>query len=334
MFTVNDIEDEARKIIGACNDEKFFRWIGDSASLIVNKGDFEGLKGTLDICTTGCSSCTPTRPCSSLCCGKKLIALPPEVSTVHAVNIGGKPTLGFGQLFLFHLNGPGDCNLSCDYSWYDDGSNHPTTRDLVVPSKVVVHLEKADDNGKQFIVYGYDDAGLMLRRKVGDEWKNGYQVPTIHGYAIPDTEAPTIGRITGIFKERSAGSMRLSTTDDSGSTGTTLGVYEPDQEIPQFRRMKINRACNWVRISYMKNPGSFHSLSDHIPLQSRIAFLLAVQARKHYSDRMWAEAHAAEADAARLEIEAQMKLEAPLHFPMQVIDRNNLRDKADFEEIR
>jgi len=335
MFTVAEIEDESRKIIGVCDDAKFFRWVGDALSIIVNKGDFEGLKGDIDICTTGCScGQTPATLCRSANCGRKLIALPRDVETVIAVNIGGRPTLGFGQLFSYHLNGPGDCHQSCDWSWYDQGGNHPTFRELVTPSKLVVHLQNQEDNGKKFLIYGYDNNGLLLRRKVGDVWENGWQAPTIYGYAIPDTQAPVISRITGIFKERSAGSMRLSTTDDSGTTGVTLGIYEPDEEIPQLRRIKINRACNWVRIAYTKGASSFHSRYDHIPLASRLAFLLAVQARKHYSDRQWSEAHAAEADAARLEIEAQNKKEAPLYFPMQVVDRNNLRDKGEFDAIR
>lgn len=332
MFRVEDIADESRKIIGICDDAKLFRWIGDSLSLIVNKADFEGLKGTLDICTTGCS-CGQS-PCNSQSCGRRLIALPPEVENVIAVNIGGKPTLGLGELFNFHLNGPGDCNISCDWSWNDQGGWHSTYRDLATPSKLVAHLQSDADNGKEFVVFGYDQAGLKIRRQVGGEWRDGWQVPTVYGYAIPDTTAPTFSRITGVFKARTAGSMRLSTPDDSGATGMLLGIYEPDQQIPQLRRIKINRACNWVRIAYTKGASTFHSLYDHIPLKSRLAFLLAMQARKHYSDRQWSDAHAAEADAARMEIEAQMKTESPTYFPMQVIDRNNLRDKGEFDNIR
>lgn len=328
MIRVEDIWDESKKIVGNCDDTKLFRWIGDALSMIVNKADFEGLKGYLDICTTGCS-CGQS-PCNSTSCGRRMIALPREVETIVAVNIGGKPALGFGELFNFHLNGPGDCHISCDWSWVDQGGWHSTYRDLATPAKLVVHLQNIADNDKKFIIYGYDQNNLRIRRQVGGQWLDGWQAPTIYGYAIPDTEAPTFSRITGIYKERSAGSMRLATPDD---TTSVLGIYEPDEEIPQLRRIKINRSCNWVRIAYTKGVSTFHSRYDHIPLKSRIGFLLAMQARKHYSDRQWPEAHAAEADAARLEIEAQMKTESPTYFPMQVVDRNNLRDKTDFEIV-
>ena len=101
--------------------------------------------------------------------------------------------------------------------------------------------------------------------------------------------------------------------------------------MPQYRRIQLNRNCNWVRIAYMKNDPTFHSRFDHIPMKSRLAFLIGVQARKMYSDLQIPEAHAFEADAARLEIEAQQKREAPLYHPVQVIDQSNPRDKFDYD---
>lgn len=316
MFRVIDVIDDSKKILGACDDHKFFRWLGDAVSLIVNKGDFEGWKGWLDICTTG---------------GGKCITLPKEVETVIAVNICGQPALGFGTLFNFHLNGPGDCGCSCDFSWQDQGQWHSTYRDLVTPAKLVAYTQSEEDNGKELIVYGYDSGGQVLRRKVGADWLNGYQVPTIHGLAVSEQGAPTIARITGIFKARTVGSIRLSTIDDSGTTGITLGVYEPDEETPQYRRIKINRCAPWVRIAYRKTTPIFHSRYDHVPLKSRIALLLAVSATKHYNEFKIAEAHAFEADAARMEIEAQDKAEPTTTInPLQVVDRSHsLRDKDD-----
>ncbi len=321
MFLVNDIAQEAKEIIGKCGEELLFRWAGDVVTMIANKADFEGFKGFLDICTG--SSC------------QRCITLPREVETVLAVNIGGKPALGFDQLFSFHLNGPGDCNTSCNWSWQDQGGWHFTYRDLVIPSKLVAYLQTADDNGKKLIIYGYDDAGQVLRRQENGVWLNGWQVPTIYGVAMPDSQAPTIARITGVTKDPSVGSIRLSTIDNGNTAGTLLAVYEPDETLPQYRRIKINRPHPWVRIAYQKPNPIFTSLYDHIPLRSRVGFLLGMRARKLYQDRQVAEAHAYEADAARLELEAQMKIEPPTHMPPQIIDRtSSLRDKSDYWDIR
>lgn len=313
MFRVADVEEEARKIIGVCDETKLFRWLGDTVTMIANKGDFEGFKAWLDICTSGDGHC---------------ITLPREVETVIAVNIGGRPTLGYGTLFNFHLNGMGDCKRGCDWSWQDQGAWHFTYRDIVEPKKLVAQLQTAEDNNKQFIVYGYDSDGNKLRRLDGTKWVDGVLIPTIYGVAIPDAEAPTIARITGIFKERTAGSIKLATQDN-----ILLGLYEPDEEIPQFRRIRINRASDWVRIAYVRKNPVFTSLYDHVPLRSRVGFLLGLQARKHYASDKLAEAQAYEVNAVRLELEAQSKAEPNTTVsPIQVMDGSqSLVDRSDYD---
>lgn len=320
MFRVDDVYDEAKKIIGSCDDTTLFRYLGDAVTMIANKGEFEGWKGWLDICTSGDGLC---------------VTLPREVETVLAVNFGGKPTLGYGTFFNFHLNGPGDCRHSCDWSWQDQGNWHCTYRDLATPAKLVAYLQTPEDDGKELIVYGYDSAGQLLRRFENSEWKNGYRVPTIYGVAVPDVEAPTIARITGVFKARTVGSIRLSTTDDSATTGVLLGVYEPDETLPQYRRIRLNKKCSWVRIAYRKTNPTFFSRYDHVPLKSSLALTLAVQARKYYKTERLNDAVAYEANAARLELEAQAVAEPNTTFnPIQVHDgADSLIDKDDYEIV-
>lgn len=315
MFQVDDIWEEAKKIVGYCDDAKLLRWLSDAVSLTANKGDFEGWKGYLDICPSNNGNC---------------FSLPREVSTVYAVNVGGSPTLGLGQLFNFHLNGPGDnCPSSCSLTWQDMGGFHSVYRDISTPSKLVVYVQKAEDAGKQLIVFGYDDKGNPLQRNTSEGWKKGYQVPTIFGYAVPDDEAPVVARIERVYKDNTAGTFRLSTLDDSGLTGTLLAVYEPDEQHPQYRRIKVSRSCSWVRIAYRRANPVFTSRFDRVPLHSRIGFLMAIRAVKKYSEGDLAEAHTYEADAARLEMEAQNATEPPTYTPVQVITGNNPNDGND-----
>jgi hypothetical protein len=331
MFRVDDIYDEAKKIIGVCDDTKLFRWLGDAVTLISNKADLEGWKGYLDICTMGCS-CEQGSTCNNPAgCGRRCLALPREVEMVIGVNIGGQPVLGRDQLFSFHLNGPGDCRTICEWAWSDQGNFHCTYRDLIHPAKLVAYLQNPADTGKQLTVYGYDSDGNVLRKQENGVWKNGIDIPTVYGVAVPEASAPEIARITGLYKDPTVGSVRLSTIDDSGATGQLLSIMEPDETLPQYRRISLNRSCNWVRIAFRKNDPTFKFRSDHIPLKSRVGFLLAVQARKQYNDLQIADAHSFEADAARLEIEAQQMREPPLYHPVQVIDQSLPRDKYDYD---
>jgi len=247
------------------------------------------------------------------------------------VNIGGQPVLGRDQLFSFHLNGPGDCRTICEWAWSDKGGFHCTYKDLIHPAKLVAYSQFSIDNGKTLTVFGYDESGNVLRRVENGKYINGWNVPIIYGISVPGEGAPTIARITGLYKDPTAGSIRLSTIDDSGTTGTLLSILEPDETLPAYRRIQLNRSCNWVRIAYRKNSPNFNSMFDHVPMSSRIAFLMAVTARKMYGDLQIAEAHSFEADASRMELEAQQMKEAPLYHPVQVIDQSNPRDKYDWD---
>lgn len=337
MFVLDDVWDESKKIIGVCDDVKILRWASDVVTIICNKTDAEGQRGFLDICTVGCRCHEEGLSNHRHGCGSQCLTLPREVGTVLAVNIEGHPSLGVDSLFEFHLNGPGSHahKTRCEYQWADQGMFYPTYRDLLTPSKVVANLQRPEDAGKALIVYGYDSAGQLLRREENGVWMDGYRVPTIFGVSLPDAEAPTIARITRVYKDMTVGSVGLGTTDVSGSgaTGVLLATYEPDQQNPQFRRLRLNRCARWCRIAYMRASPVFNSRWDHVPMLSRVAFLLGMQARKHYSDQQSGDAHAYEADAARLEIEAQMKAEPPVYMPVQVIDRNSLKEKHDYNIV-
>lgn len=316
MFQVEDVWEEARKISGICDEPKILRWLSDAVALIANKADLEGWKGWIDICSTDSGRC---------------ITLPREVETPYAVNIGGHPALGLHQLYNFHLNGPGDCRLSCDWTWQDQGGSHAVYRDLSTPSKIVAYVQRKEDSGKKLIVFGFDANGNPLDTVTSAGRVPGYSVPTIYGYAMPDSVAPVVARITQVLKDPTVGSIRLSTIDSSGPTGVLLAVYEPDERFPQYRRIRLNRPCSWARVAYRKINPVFDSRSDHVMLKSRLGFLLAMQAVKFYSEKNFAEAHSCEADAARLEIEAQSISEPPTYMPVQVLDGSNPMDKSDWD---
>lgn len=329
MFRVDEVYDESKKIVGVCDDTKLFRWMGDAVSLVANKLDLEGFKGFIDICSAGCQHCHKSTCNSPAGCGRRCITLPREVDVVIGVNIGGQPVLGYNQLFEFHLNGPGSCRTICEWKWMDQGGFHSTFRDLEEPSQLVAHLQTSQDNGSALIVYGYDADGNVLRRQEAGNWMNGIRVPTIYGVAVPDADAPKVARITGVFKDKTVGTIGLGATEDTRST--MLGMYEPDETVPQYRRIQLNRSCNWARVAYLKTNPVFASRFDHIPMRSRVAFLLAMQARKHMADLQIADAHAYEADAARLELESQSKAEPPVYMPVQVINMSNPRDFYDYD---
>ncbi len=311
MLTVDEIWDEAQEIFGHCNEPKLLRWITDAVQLLANKGEIDPLVGYVDLCVSG-----------------QCVTLPREVETPLAVNIGGHPALGRDELFSFHLNGPGDFTVGCDYTWFNTGT-FPTYRDLSCPSKVIAFLDNEEDQGKLLRVFGYDEENRPLRTKVGSTWEDGYRVPTIYGYALPDSTAPTISRITAIQKDRTVANVRLSSFDNATGSGTLLGVFEPDETLPQYRRIRVNTEAQWVRMCYRRRSLELISTNDRILLHSRLALLLALRAVKKYAEADLSAALQFEAQATRILSEKESVLTPTTANPIQVEDRTGLKGGAE-----
>ena len=304
---VSEIFDEAKEIFGHCNEPKLLRQISEAVLLLTDKGEIDPLVGYVDICVSD-----------------KCITLPREVETVLAVNIGGRPALGHDELFSFHLNGPGDFDISCNFDWFNTGS-FPTYRDLSCPSKLIAFLDKEEDEGATLRVFGFDDQNRPLRTQVNGVWEDGLLVPTIFGYALPASTDPKVSRITDIVKSRTAGNIRLSSIDSSTSSGTLLGVFEPDELHPRYRRIRISQGSDWARVCYRKRSADVFSQSDRILIHKRLALILAMHAVKKYREQDLGLAMQFEAQATRLLSERESVLTAPVGNPIQVEDRNGMK---------
>jgi hypothetical protein len=313
MFQVSDVFDEVEDIAGFCDESRLFLWLTNAITLIANKSDFDGWITYVDLCVNG-----------------QCITLPREVVNVLGVNIEGTPTLGRNQLFNFHLNGPGDGAESIQYTHQDLGT-YPVYRDIAEPVKLIAFVDKSSDAGKELRVYGFDENGIEVRQLVNNAWQDGWLIPTVFGIPVPDAGMPKFSRITRVVKAVTDGNVRLSTLDDAGTSGITLGVYESDETEPNYRRIKLGKSASWVRVAYRKASPKIVSKSDRIPLHSMQALLFAVQSIKFYREHDLATAHAYEMDAVRLEKEASEVAESPAMGPLQVVDiGNSLNDTNDW----
>lgn len=313
MF-VSDVINDAKRIFGICDTGILFGRITEAVDVLSSHGDFDPLLGYADICTDG-----------------RFVSLPREIETLLAVNIGGKPSVARDQLFSFHYNGPGDCGWQedCHLSWTDLGK-YPTFRDIKCPSKIIAFVDNVEDEGKEVWVYGYDDRGLEVRTQVGSEWKRGYLVPTVYGYAIPASDAPSFSKVTAIRKEVTTGSIRVSSFDNSTFTGTLLAVLDWEDEESQYRRMQLSRNCgSWVRVFFRRRVFKIRGLEDPLPVMSKTALVMMFRALFAYDNQSLGEGEGYEATAARLETQKQLTTNPPTQTPIQVNDNVTVQDKAD-----
>ena len=313
MF-VSDVIKDAKRVFGICETGDLYRFITEAVDVLSSHGDFDPLFGYADICTDG-----------------RFLSLPREVETLMAVNIGGKPALARDQLFTFHYNGPGDCGWynDCNLSWQDLGK-YPTFRDIKCPSKIVAFVENQDDEGAEVWVYGLDDQGREVRTEIGGEMKRGYLVPTVYGYALPVSDAPTFSKVTAIRKADTKGAIRISSFDNSTFTGTLLAVMEWEDNESQYRRVQLSRNCgSHVRVAFRRRIFKIRGLDDVLPVMSKTALVMMFRALKAYDENSLGEGEGYEATAARLETQKQLTSNPPTQSPIQVDDNVAIQDKRD-----
>lgn len=263
MITVGDIADDAKRMLANCSNETLFNRLNHVIELLANESDWDPLIGAVDICTNPDAKC---------------ITLPREVETPLSINIGGTPARANNRFFSFHLNGPGDdCNERCDYSW-DDKGDYPTIQDPVQPVQLIAFLENAGDTNIQLWVYGYDDQNRWIRTEIDGVMHDGFPVPTVYGYAVPDSNQQLVSRIVRVRKDHSKGYVRLTSFDIGATTGILIGDYAPDETEPSYRRIYLSRNCGWVRIIYRRRVFKVSSMTDLIPLHSPFSILMALKA--------------------------------------------------------
>ena len=320
MLLVSDIWEDAVDVFGSCTESLLYRGINDAIELLANKGDWTPLMATLDICGQG-----------------QCVSLPPEVETPLAVTIDGVPALARNELFRFHLNGPGERCGYVDWAWENSGW-HSTMRDIVNPSKLVAVLERPEDNSAELWVYGKDRHGNPIRTEVSTGvFVDGYQVPTFKGYAIPDPNAPEFGMVTGVRKVVTEGRIRLATINWNPSTGEglLLGDYLPRETVPGYRRIRLSREADWVRVFFRRRTFKVASQTDFIPLHNRLALVLSLRAVRAYRDRAsLGEAMSYEAYAVRMLVEREDVVAPPGATPVQVMTTGSLYNSKtdDFGE--
>lgn len=310
MVRVLDIWDECKKIVGNNSDAFTFRRITDAVELLANKGDFDPLLGSLDICVTS-----------------KIVTLPPEVETILALNMIGCPAAARDELFQFHLNGPGTCGQAIRYEWMDL-AEACTYRELACPGQLYGYCVDPADENCEFWIYGLDESQNVIRTETPGGWRDGWKVPVFRAHQALPADAPIFSRITRVQKPVTVGPLHLTTVD--AGTEVLLGVYQAKETVPNFRRIQLSTCVPWVRIKFRRRTFEINSRYDLIPLHSSQAVIMMLRALKAYdSPGGLPEAEAFEATAVRWLTEEQYSRNSPVAHPIQVLDAAPLIDSYD-----
>jgi hypothetical protein len=252
--------------------------------------------------------------------------LPPEIETPIAISYGAWPALGRSQLFRFHLNGPGDKNCHSPCRFWEDAGEAVTYRELCEPRAVAVTACVPTDVGQTVWFYGYDENRRIVRTLVNGVMVDGYPATVALGY-VADANAPLFSEITRVRKPVTSGTINAWTVANN-SLEDILAVYAWDDEEPRFRRLRVDRASDLVRIHYRRRNFKLRSQTDLIPLHNAEAIVMMVRALKFYDDIDFANASAAESTAVRWLTEEQYTRNPVIADPIQ-FSGPNISDDDD-----
>lgn len=314
MFRVSDIYDDVKRVLGGCSDAEMFSRLNHAQEVLAAEADWSPLLGYVDVCV-GCDGC---------------VALPPEVGTVLAVNICGQPAHGHDWLHSFHLNAGGSGPL-VKWHW-EEQLNTPVFRyPHSAGSRLVTQLEKATDSGKSFRVYGYAAGGGWIRTLENGNWVDGYLVPMQYGQSNYNPNAPLIVRVERIDKEETDGYVRLYAKNAAGTEQYRIGNYPPEETNPQYKLIRVSPGCGCthVRVAFKKRTERLTSLSDLIPLHSRLAMILAVKSLKKFDEDRLEDGELYQQKAVQLLTKKQLSDAPPTAPSFQVADGNLIADKRD-----
>lgn len=320
MIQVIDIWEETQKIVGNHDDKFLFRRITDAVELLANKGDFDPLLVTLDLVSRG-----------------RVVTLPPEVETILGLNICGHPAVARDEFFQFHLNGPGSHGWGnwgggpfgpeIRYEWMDLNDS-PIYRDVECPDSLIAYCVSPSDVNSELWIHGFDINGNVIRTQLPNgEWRDGWKVPVFQFTTALPPNPPVFSRITGVSKAVTAGPIRLSTVG-----GILLGVYQSNETLPKYRRIKLSRDVPFITIRFRQRTWSVRSKYDLLPLASRQAVLMMLRALVAYDAKDIGTAEGFEATAVRWMTEEQFTSNPPVAAPIQVLQSAPLMDGWDFME--
>lgn len=107
--------------------------------------------------------------------------------------------------------------------------------------------------------------------------QEGWLVPTVQ-YSIIDENAPYFTRITAITKNETAGFIKLAALDTGRENGTLLSFLMPQELESRYRKIRVPRCCQWIRMKYLKVSRPIESCQDEILTDCKMALMSMLRA--------------------------------------------------------
>ena len=239
LVTPADIFDDVADVVGKVGKRRLLDWITNAVEALAHEGNWDPLLAYIDLPVVN----------------GNLVTLPKDVQAPLRINISGEPSFARSRLYEFSINGPGaNYPTETAFAWEDRG-----TTPLAYPLLQASRIRLSD--------------GAIANSLMG----TGIDVNTNAVVRYVPTSSyggPTFGRIDGIQKDATTAGVMLY----AESPGETLiGSYASAEQNPMYRQIRLNATGQSAHILYRRKTKVLSSLSDIIPLNSRLAVVNMVR---------------------------------------------------------
>lgn len=258
IVMVADIYDEAAAICGGVGESHVLDRISEAVEVLANKGQWDGMTAYLDMVPQS-----------------DTIGLPRYVEIPIRINVEKQPAIPRGRMFEFSTNGPGtDLSEVNVLTWEDQGDDC-----LLVPLPNPTALGAG---------CGDSDVGATITFE-GIDVNDEEQKITLTFPASLNVSSPIVWKtLTRIGKSVTQQPISVYTSGIGPGPHQPLppsflvSFLYPDEVESNFRKIKLNRAADNIKIMFRKASLKVTSTDDMIPLKSRSAILLMLRALQLY----------------------------------------------------
>ncbi len=176
-----------------------------------------------------------------ICATESCITWPRQIATIERAAVCTTPISMRSGWYEFLPYGPHIQSETgeCEVQLIAREGNFVTFADIAgVNKRVRIYADVAEDAAARILVQGYDENGNWIRTLDGATWVDGEYIGI--DSVTPQESVKLFTVITGIIKPETNGVVRLyELNNDDGTTVRALGMYEPDETTPSYRRSLV-----------------------------------------------------------------------------------------------
>jgi hypothetical protein len=268
MLQAGEVYFDVKEVLGRCDPAYVYRIMSDAIELLANKQPNTG------------PAWQPLLIYINLPVTQSYyVTLPSQVETALRVNINKTPAFPRAQLYEFTMNGPGTEDAELGWSWQERGDT-PIQQPIPFPCQLGLSCDATNDAGVE----------LQLLVTLSDQTE---QLVTMGAATTLLVSGPAnVIDVMMVSKPVTIGPVRLYTAQ-----GAPLAVYQPQDTVPTFQRIKLSQKAASVRILAKRRTAAVALATDIIPLNSKMAIIMMSKAIKLYKEDHYQEGATCEVQA-------------------------------------